>query len=90
MISKIKNSTQDIPIKSVRSISKNSTKNYKNIIIQKTVRIQAAHIGYPAKKPAISNLSRMEGVWDEKKFRNLSTNRLLSTNRFPGSCSTLL
>ena len=35
MISKIKNSVQDIPIKSFRNTLKNSTKYYKNIITKK-------------------------------------------------------
>ena len=35
MISKIKNSVQDIPIKSSRNTLKNSTKYYKNIITKR-------------------------------------------------------
>jgi len=47
IINKMKNSVQDIPIKSVRNIIKNSTKYYKNIIPKKTIRIQAVNKGYP-------------------------------------------
>jgi hypothetical protein len=49
IIIKIRNSIQDIPIKSL-NILKNSKNIYKNIITKKTACIQAMQIGFPCEK----------------------------------------
>lgn len=85
MISKIRSSFQEIPIKSLINILKNSTKNYKYIITKKTAYIQAAQIGCPMRE---SRQSLIYPEWKaygmRRRFINISKNRLF------GSCSTLL